>query len=121
MNSIRHSHRDLYSLFKHTPKWIYLHPNKENCAALEYHFKDKKSTFECTPHNVPDPDRKVKSQSQVQIWVDGRLIRSLTLRPSKFERKLVLQVEPFSRLKLKFCKLKEFRGSGAILLNPRVY
>jgi len=121
MNNIRNSHRDLYSFFKHTPKWIYMVPNKESCAELEYHFKNKKSTFECTPHNVPDPDRKVKSQSQVQIWADGRLVRSLTLRPSKFERKLVLQVEPFTRLKLKFCKLKEFRGSGVILLNPRVY
>jgi hypothetical protein len=121
MNNIRKTHRDLYEKFSHSPNWIYVHPNQKSCAFIEYNFKKIKSTIEFTPYNVPDPNKKIKSESQLQIRLDGKLVKSLSIRTLDFQKKKTINFSPFRKLELRFCKLKEFKGSGMILLNPKVF
>ena len=121
MNNIRKTHRDLYDKFRHSPKWIFVHPNDKKCSSLEYNFKEMKNTIEFTAYNVPDPNKKIISESQLQIHLDGKLIKSFSLRTSDFQKKKTINFSPFKRIEFRFCKLKEFKGSGMILLNPKVF
>ena len=45
-----------------------------------------KNTIEFTPYNVPDPNKKIISESQLQIHLEGKLIKSFSLRTSDFQK-----------------------------------